>query len=64
MEQTIDQLKTFYRVIRQAVMLSSYIAFVELSEDRNLYVHVGRYDNFQTRFVVFISPNGRSSNYE
>jgi hypothetical protein len=64
MEPTLEQLKTFYRVVRQSVVLSSYIAFVELSDDSNLYVHVGRYDNFQTRLIVFITPDGRSSNYE
>jgi hypothetical protein len=64
MEPTIEQLKTFYRVVRQAVVLSSYIAFVELSEDSNLYVHVGRYDNPQTRFIIFVTPDGRSSSYE
>jgi hypothetical protein len=57
-------LKALYRVIRQAVVLSSYIAFVELSEDSNLYVHIGRYDNPQTRFIVYVTPEGRSSNYE
>jgi hypothetical protein len=64
MEPTIEQLKTFYRVVRQAVVLSSYIAFVELSEDSNLYVHIGRYDNPQTRFMVYVNPEGMSSNYE
>jgi hypothetical protein len=64
MEPTIEQLKTFYRVIRQAVVLSSYISFVELSEDLSLYVHVGRYDNAQARFIVYITPDGRSRNYE
>jgi hypothetical protein len=38
-EPTIDQLRTFYRVVRQAVLLSSYIAFTELTEDRNLSVY-------------------------
>lgn len=64
MEPTLEQLKTFYRVVRQSVLLSSYIAFVELSEDLNLYIHIGRYDNPQARFIVYITPNGRSSNYE
>jgi hypothetical protein len=64
MEPTIEQLQTFYRVVRQAVILSSYIAFVEILDDRNLYVHMGRYDNPLTRFIVYITPDGRSSNYE
>jgi hypothetical protein len=64
MEPTIEQLQTFYRVVRQAVILSSYIAFVEILDDRNLYVHMGRYDNSLTRFIVYITPDGRSSNYE
>jgi hypothetical protein len=36
MEPTIEQLKTFYRVVRQSVILSSYIAFVEILDDSNL----------------------------
>jgi hypothetical protein len=64
MEPTIEQLRTFYRVVRQAVVLSSYIAFVELSENSNLYVYISRYDNPQTRFIVYVTPEGRSSNYE
>lgn len=64
MEPTLEQLKTFYRVVRQAVILSSYIAFIELSDDSNLYVHIGRYDNPQTRLIVYVTPDGRSSSYE
>ncbi len=64
MEPTLEQLKTFYRVVRQAVILSSYIAFIELSDDGNLYVHIGRYDNPQTRLIVYVTPDGRSSSYE
>jgi hypothetical protein len=64
MDPTLEQLRTFYRVVRQAVLLSSYIAFVELLEDLNLYVHIGRYDNPQARFIVYITPDGKSSNYE
>jgi hypothetical protein len=64
MEPTIEQLKMFYRVVRQSVILSSYIAFVEILDDSNSYVHMGRYDNSLTRFIVYITPEGRSINYE
>ena len=64
MEPTIEQLKTFYRVVRQSVILSSYIAFVEILDDSNLYVHIGRYDNPLIRFIVYITPEGKSINYE
>jgi hypothetical protein len=37
--------------------MSSYIAFVELGEDRNLYLHIGRYDP-ETTFFITISPSG------
>lgn len=57
MEPTIEQLRTFYRLVRQAVLMSSYIAFVELGEDRNLYLHVGRYDP-ETVFFITINPSG------
>jgi hypothetical protein len=64
MEPSIEQLKTFYQVIREAVLLSSYVAFVELSADKYLFVHVGRYDSSQARIVVVITPDGRSSIHE
>jgi hypothetical protein len=57
MDPTNEQLRTFYRLVRQAVLMSSYIAFVELGEDRNLYLHVGRYDP-GTIFVITINPSG------
>jgi hypothetical protein len=62
MEPTVEQLQTFYRVVRQAVILSSYIAFVELSEDRNLYVYMGRYENPQASSILGIAPNGEVIN--
>jgi hypothetical protein len=64
MEPTIEQLKTFYRVVRQAVILSSYIAFVELLEDSNLYVYLGRYDSPQASSILHITPSGEVSNDE
>jgi hypothetical protein len=64
MEPTIKQLKTFYRVVRQAVVLSSYIAFVELSENGNLYVYMGRYDSPLDSSILGITPNGEVNNNE
>jgi hypothetical protein len=64
MEPTIEQLKALYRLIRQAVMLSSYISFVELSEDRSLYVYLGRYDSPLDSSILCITPNGEVSNDE
>lgn len=64
MEPTFEQLRTFYRVVRQVVLLSSYVVFVELAEDGNLYVHVGRYDHPLVRSVVCISPDGRVNYYD
>jgi hypothetical protein len=57
-------LKALYRLIRQAVMLSSYISFVELSEDRSLYVYLGRYDSPLDSSILCITPNGEVSNDE
>jgi hypothetical protein len=64
MEPTLEQLRTFYRVVRQAVILSSFIAFVELSEDRRLYVYMGRYDDPQESSILSIAPNGEVNNDE
>jgi hypothetical protein len=44
MEPTIEQLQVFYRVVRQYVLLSVYIVFVELGEDANLYIFIGYCD--------------------
>ncbi|PZD74949.1 hypothetical protein C1752_00874 [Acaryochloris thomasi RCC1774] len=57
-DPTIDQLRSFYRVVRQAVLLSSYIAFTELTEDGNLFVYIGRYDEAESSIIVSITPNG------
>lgn len=57
MEPTIEQLRSFYRFARRSVLLSSYIRFVELGEDGNLYVHVGLYES-QGVFVACIMPTG------
>lgn len=58
LDPTIDQLKTFYRVVRQAVLLSSFIAFAELADDQNLFVYIGRYDESGSNIIVFITPDG------
>ena len=58
MVPTIDQLRTFYRVVRQAVLMSSFIAFTELAEDQNLFVYVRRYDEPGSNIIVFITPDG------
>jgi hypothetical protein len=58
MEPTIEQLRTFYRFVRQAVLVSSYVAFVELSEDRNLYVYLDRYDSPLESWIFRITPSG------
>lgn len=64
MEPSIEQLKTFYRVVRQAVLLSSYISFVELSGDRRLYVYLGRYDSPLDSSILCITSNGEVNNDE
>lgn len=64
MEPTIPQLRSFYRVVRQVVLLSSYIAFVELVEDQRLFVYIGRYDSSQSTLTVFITPEGEVNSYE
>jgi hypothetical protein len=61
MEPTVEQLRTFYRITRRAVVLSSYISFVELAEDKNLYVYTGRYDN-PSSLIFCITPNGEVPN--
>jgi hypothetical protein len=62
MEPTTEQLRTFYRTVRESVRLfSRFIGFVELGEDQNLYVHVGQY-NSQDVFVITIIPTGEYGN--
>ena len=63
MEPTLEQLRTFYRVVHQYVRLSSYVAFVELAEDGNLFVYVGRYNAPLVRSTLFISPEGEVNDY-
>ncbi len=58
MEPTSEQLRTFYQVVRQAVVLSSYISFVELPRDGNLYVYTKRYDEPLSMLIILISPDG------
>jgi hypothetical protein len=57
MEPTTEQLRRFYGFVRQAVLLSQFIQFVEPGEDQNLYVYVGNYDS-NSVFVVYITPTG------
>lgn len=60
MEPTIEQLRTFYRIAREAVAMSSFIIFVELGENGLLVVYVGKYDDQgrYTGFYVSIKPTG------
>lgn len=62
MEPTIEQLRAFYQVVRQAVLLSSYVSFVELAQDHNLYIYTKRYDAPQSSLVILVSPDGRFRN--
>jgi hypothetical protein len=62
MEPTIEQLSAFYRVVRQSVLMSSHIIFVELGEDRNLYIWIGRNEP-ESIFIVYITPSGEFENY-
>jgi hypothetical protein len=64
MDPTTEQLKAFYRVIRNFVVMSSYISFVELGQDENLYIHAGRYDAPSTRSIVYITPDGEIYSYD
>jgi hypothetical protein len=57
MNPTGEQLLAFFRITRRAVLLSSFISFVELAPDKNLYVYVGRYDVAESS-VICILPNG------
>jgi hypothetical protein len=57
MDPTDEQLLAFYRIVRRAVLLSSFISFVELAPGNNLYVYVGRYDALESS-VICIFPNG------
>ncbi len=57
MDPTDEQLLAFYRIARRAVLLSSFISFLELALDNNLYVYVGRYDALESS-VICILPNG------
>jgi hypothetical protein len=64
MEPTTEQLRAFYRFVRQAVLFSSYVAFVELGEDRNLYVYLGRYDSPLESSIFRITPGGEVTSDE
>lgn len=58
MEPTIEQLRTFYKVIRRAVLLSLYVYFVELPENGNLYLYMGRESDSSISVIVSITPAG------
>lgn len=60
---TPEQLRAFYGVVRQCVLLSSVVEFVELGEDGNLYVSIGRRDDREYRLVARIDPVGET-NYD
>jgi hypothetical protein len=62
MEPTIEQLRTFYQIVRQAVLLSSYISFVELAQDSNLYIYTKRYDEPLSSLIILVNPNGQFRN--
>ncbi len=57
MDPTHEQLLAFYRLTRRVVLLSSFVAFVELAPDENLYIYVGRYGALESS-VICILPNG------
>jgi hypothetical protein len=59
MEPTTEQLRTFFEVVRQAVQLSSYVSYVELPPDGNLYVYTKRYDEPLSSIVIRITSNGQ-----
>jgi hypothetical protein len=57
MEPTGEQLLAFYRIARRVVLLSSFISFVEMAPDKNLYIYAGRYDALESS-IICILPNG------
>lgn len=60
-DPTPAQLLKFYQATRQAVLLSSYIAFVELGSDDYLYLYIGRYNSPNSRLLIKINPSGDAS---
>ncbi len=58
-EPTDEQLRAFYRIVRRSVLLSSYIPFVEMGEDKRLYLYVGRYGDSTTSIMFGIRPDGK-----
>jgi hypothetical protein len=60
MEPTTEQLRTFYRVAREAVVMSAFINYVELGGSGLLVVYIGKYDDQRryTGFYVSITPTG------
>ena len=57
-DPTLEQLTAFYRVVYQLVRLSTVIVFVELPEDKSLYVYTSRDDSPLSRSILFINPEG------
>jgi hypothetical protein len=55
MDPTGEQLLAFYRIVRRVVLLSSFIAFVKLTPDKNLYVYVGRHDALESSVICILS---------
>jgi hypothetical protein len=45
-------------VTRRSVLLSLYVYFVELGEDENLYVYLGREEDRSVSVIAAITPAG------
>ncbi|MEN9221438.1 MAG: hypothetical protein Q6M04_03270 [Thermostichus sp. BF3_bins_97] len=60
-DPTPAQLIEFYRSTRRDVLLSWFVAFVEIGEDNNLYVTTKRYDDPSSLILVVITPEGEVS---
>lgn len=58
---TTGQLHSLYRVVREGVLLSNVVEFVEMGEDATLYVSFGRCEDRQYRVVARIAPTGEIS---
>jgi hypothetical protein len=58
---TAEQLSSFYRVVREGVLLSNVVEFVELGEDGKLYVSFGRCEDRGYRVIARIAPKGETS---
>jgi hypothetical protein len=58
MEPTIEQLRNFYGMVRRSVLLSLYVYFVEIPENGNLYVYMGREEDRSVSVIASITPAG------